>query len=189
MKKILNSLSYVLVIISFLLVFVALLMSMTISEGKPPSIFGYSTFIITTGSMEPEYPIKSILFTKQVDVNDLEVGDVITYYSNDPTIYNIPVTHRIVAVNIDTQGSVSFTTKGDTNLTCDEYLVYEEDIIGKVIGSNKFFGKMISLLSNKLVFFTVIILPLFLVFVFSIKDIIKTVKHAKEVEPVEEQDI
>lgn len=188
MKKLFSSLSYVLIIISFILVFVALLFSMTISEGKTPSIFGYSSLIITSGSMEPEYPVKSIVIVKRTDAEDLRVGEVITFYSNDPSILNIPVTHRISEIkNID--GNISFVTKGDANQVCDEYEVFEDDIIGKVVGSNDYFGRLISYFSNRWIFLSLIILPLFLVCIFSVKDIIKTVKNPEEVELVEEQDI
>ncbi len=189
MKKLFSSLSYVLVVVSFILVFVAMMLSMTISEGKVPSIFGYSALIVSSGSMEPKYPVKSVVISKQVSIEDLRVGDVITFYSNDPDIYNTPVTHRINEIKTDSDGDISLITKGDANLICDKYLVFEEDVIGKVIGCNNFFGRFIQLISNRWIFFSIIILPLFLVCVFSVKDIFKTVKHSKEVELVEEQDI
>lgn len=189
MKKLFSSLSYVLVIISFILVFVSLLLTMTVAKGKASSIFGYSVLLISSESMEPEYPVKTMVLTKQMNINDLKVGNVITFYSKDPEIYNIPVTHRINEVKTNQQGAIYLVTKGDSNIICDKYFVYEEDIIGVVVGSNKLFGQFVSLLSNKWVFFSVIILPLFLVFILSIKDIIKAIKKPKEDDLVEEQDI
>lgn len=188
MKKIFSSVSYVLVIVSFVLVLLAMLLSMTISEGKTPSILGYSALIVSSGSMDPVYPVNTIVITKNIEIEDCKVGDVITFYSNDPVVYNVPITHRINEIRTDDNGKISLITKGDANYICDDYPVFEEDIIGKVVGNSKIFGKLILLISNKWVYFTFIILPLFLVCVISFRDIINAVKHSEEVDLVEEQD-
>jgi len=188
MKKIFSILSYILVVISFVLVFVGLLFSMTLSEGKAPSVFGYSILVVSSGSMTPDYPINTVVFTKEIDIEDCRVGDVITFYSDNPEIYNLPVTHRINEIKPDDNGNLSVITKGDANYVCDEYPVYQDNIIGKVIMSSNFLGKLFLLLSNKFVFLFLIIIPLFLVCFFSIKDIVKTIKNPEEVGLVEEQD-
>ncbi len=44
-----------------------------------PSWLGFDRYVITGGSMEPTIAKGSVVFEKPVGVEDLEVGDVITY--------------------------------------------------------------------------------------------------------------
>ena len=73
--------------------------------------FGYQSFVIYSGSMEPTVKVGSLLLTRPVDVEDLRVGDVITYRSpgNHTTL-----THRIVSIRQE-DGDWVFQTKGDAN--------------------------------------------------------------------------
>ena len=54
--------------------------------------------MIVSGSMEPAIPTGSVVYDEVVPVEDLEVGDVITFVP--PPEYGIaePVTHRIVEI-------------------------------------------------------------------------------------------
>lgn len=57
-----------------------------------PKLMGYEEMAVLTGSMEPKYPVGTLIFVKEADPNTLEVGDVITYHLDSNTV----VTHRIV---------------------------------------------------------------------------------------------
>lgn len=43
------------------------------------SIFGYRLFAVATGSMVPDYNINDVLAIKEVNHNEIKVGDDITY--------------------------------------------------------------------------------------------------------------
>ena len=43
-----------------------------------PKVMGYEEMAVLTGSMEPNYPVGSLIFVKEVDPENLKVGDVIT---------------------------------------------------------------------------------------------------------------
>jgi len=75
------------------------------------NLLGYENFVIYSGSMEPTVKVGSLLLTRPVDVEDLRVGDVITYRSpgNHTTL-----THRIVSIRQE-DGDWVFQTKGDAN--------------------------------------------------------------------------
>jgi signal peptidase len=79
------------------------------------NLLGYSSFVIYSGSMEPTAKVGSLLLTRPVDVEDLQVGDVITYRSpgNHTTL-----THRIVSIRQE-DGEQVFQTKGDASLEPD----------------------------------------------------------------------
>jgi signal peptidase len=79
------------------------------------NLLGYSSYVIYSGSMEPTVKVGSMLVTRPVDVEDLQVGDVITYRSpgNHTTL-----THRIVSIRQE-DGQWVFKTKGDASLEPD----------------------------------------------------------------------
>lgn len=160
-----------------------LLKVITTKQGEAPSIFGYSLFRVVTGSMEPQIPVDSLILVKREEASNLQVGDVISFYSRDPSLLGEVNTHRIVEIH-ENEGSLSFTTKGDANNIVDRYDTMEEDLLGKVVFSSASIGKFVRLLSNPLVFFPFIILPLAILI---IKNIIDSVKTAKALVREEEE--
>ena len=95
-------------------------------------LFGFQMFTVTSGSMEPNYPVGALIYTSPVDAATIKEGDVITFMNNETTI----VTHRVVEVveETGTNGKVlRFRTKGDVNNTSDGKLVHYKNVIGKPI--------------------------------------------------------
>jgi signal peptidase len=79
------------------------------------NLLGYDSYVIYSGSMDPTVKVGSLLLTRPADVEDLQVGDVITYRSpgNHTTL-----THRIVSMR-QQDGQWVFKTKGDASLDPD----------------------------------------------------------------------
>ena len=69
-----------------------------------------------------------LIFVKKVDPKTLEVGDIITYISNDKE--GSIITHRIVSIYEDG----SFETKGDYSPGYDRDPVKYEQVVGKYTG-------------------------------------------------------
>ena len=134
------------------------------NQGEVPSVLGYSVLRLQTGSMEPEYKTGSIIITKKVDVNDLEKGDVISFYSTSLDISDRVNTHRIVDIIYDQSGSREFVTKGDANELQDENPVLSSRVIGKVIFDlGVVSGSVLGMLQNPKVIFFLIIVPLIII--------------------------
>lgn len=91
-------------------------------------VFEIQMFTVLSGSMEPEYPTGSLIFVREAEASELEVGDVITFKLGE----NTTATHRIVEVIDDTDGSdeIMFRTKGDANDIEDASPVAGTRIIG-----------------------------------------------------------
>lgn len=79
------------------------------------SLFGFSRYVITGPSMTGTYDKGSVVLEKPVPVEDLEVGDVITYRPPAGSGVDWLVTHRIVGIQPAQGGGLLFTTKGDHN--------------------------------------------------------------------------
>jgi signal peptidase len=101
--------------------------------GRVPSVFGYSVMNIVSGSMEDEIPKGSYILIKSVDPEEIRLGDVICFYSSDPSIKGYPNTHRVVGDPIVTDSGIEFVTKGDANLIEDKYNAKGEDLIGRFV--------------------------------------------------------
>lgn len=88
-----------------------------------PIILGYRPVVVLTGSMEPTFPVGSIVYYHKCNFEDLQVGDAITFKAEDSL-----VTHRITTVNGISRNVI---TKGDNNETEDPTPVEENEIVGK----------------------------------------------------------
>ena len=90
---------------------------------------GFRTFTVMSGSMEPDYPVGSLLYVQPVDYRNLKVGDVISFVANDDKVV---VTHRIAEIVPDENDAsvLRFRTKGDANESPDANLVHYKNVIG-----------------------------------------------------------
>jgi signal peptidase len=81
-----------------------------------PAALGYERYVIEGGSMGASVPRGSIAYERSVPVDELEVGDVITY-----THEGARVTHRIVSIARGRDRRRLFRTRGDANATSDPW--------------------------------------------------------------------
>ncbi len=86
-----------------------------------PAALGFQRYVIVSGSMTGTYDKGSIVFDETVPVEDLKVGDVITYEPPAGTFSQDLVTHRIASIGTDEQGRRTFRTKGDANPSADPW--------------------------------------------------------------------
>jgi signal peptidase I len=85
-----------------------------------PSLLGFQRYVITGGSMAGSYDPGSIVYERTVPVDELQVGDVITYDPPAKASIDGLVTHRIVAIDRDGREPL-FRTKGDANRVADPW--------------------------------------------------------------------
>lgn len=85
-----------------------------------PAVFGLERYVITGDSMQGSYDRGSILYSEVVPVEDLRVGDVITYEPPPSARWDGVVTHRIISLQ-DRDGTQVLRTKGDANDSPDPW--------------------------------------------------------------------
>lgn len=130
-----------------------------------PSILGIRVFSVQTDSMYPEMSAGDMIFGKAVnDASDLEVGDIITYWTviNGERALN---THRITEI-YDGGTYLLFQTKGDNNSVEDALTVHESEIVGEYIFKIEGLGKAFDYLQTSTGFLLVVVLPVFIFFIF-----------------------
>lgn len=84
------------------------------------NVFGYTYFVVATGSMSGTIEVDDIIFVKIT--KNVKNNDIITFKNKDGDI----ITHRLIQKKGD-----KFITKGDVNNVVDEAIT-EKQIIGKV---------------------------------------------------------
>lgn len=90
------------------------------------NILGYRSYMVVTGSMEPNYNIGDLIIIKDTPVEDLKIGDVINFVSHNG---KDTITHRITEI-VEENGKKLYKTKGDNNNTEDKELVQTNQIKG-----------------------------------------------------------
>lgn len=86
-----------------------------------PAALGFERYVIVSGSMSGTYDKGSIVFDETVPVEELKVGDVITYEPPAGSFSQDLVTHRIAWIGTDASGARTFRTKGDANPGADPW--------------------------------------------------------------------
>ena len=97
-------------------------------------IFGIRAFTVLSGSMEPEYPVGSLIYVKETEPERIREGDVITFVLNEDLVV---ATHRVISVDTENQ---RFYTKGDANAAADGAPVHYKNLIGKPVFTIPYLG-------------------------------------------------
>ncbi len=87
-------------------------------------LIGFRVFNVISGSMEPFYSVGDLIYVKEVNPYDIEVGTPITFVLNEDLVV---ATHRVIKVDAENQ---HFYTKGDANDTADSAPVHFNNVIG-----------------------------------------------------------
>lgn len=140
-------------------------------------IFGVQIYSVLSGSMEPTYKVGSLIYVKEVDVDELKEKDPITFQLTDSTI----ATHRIVDIQEDENGNRLFQTKGDANDKVDERLVKESEIIGKPFFTIPYLGYVAHFMQTKHGMFITIGIAIVLIIVVMAIDMLVDDKKKKEI--------
>lgn len=107
-------------------------------------IIGFDTYVVISGSMEPAHKTGSLIYARDTDPLELEVGDVITFQS--PGTETI-VTHRVIEIQGEGYDK-QFITKGDANAEADMKPVPVSNVTGKVAFSIPFLGYVANYIQN-----------------------------------------
>ena len=129
---------------------------------------------------------------------DLQDGDVLTFKYNEYD-RQVTVTHRIVNILYrESDGGYTITLKGDNGPVSENSLADEQVIdtlsptsynyvVGKVVGSNRFLGWLVTTLQKPLGLIIIIILPCAIIIVYEIVRIITMLGEDKKKKQAEIQ--
>lgn len=109
-----------------------------------PKLFGLTLYGVETASMEPEYPVGSVLYVKEVEASEVEVGDAITYSLGTDT--ELVMTHRVIEKN---EADQTFITKGDANEAEDAEPISFSRLLGKPVFCMPYIAAVSELINSK----------------------------------------
>jgi signal peptidase I len=148
------------------------------------TVFGVSTLSVQSDSMEPTFKVGDLIFVKSnFEVEEIEVGDVITYrlmVNTDDGQVMIFNSHRVIQI-IDVNGVLRFYTQGD-KYAPDPFPVVQNDIVGvwtggRLAGFGTFADSFIGFIKSSLGFFLFIVVPCFVFLVYEIFRFVKVMSE------------
>lgn len=137
------------------------------SAQGPRSFAGFTAQTVLTSSTESVIPKGSLVISRYTDPNTLQIGDDITFMTNETTT----VTHRIIGITekYGDTGQRAFQTQGVMNASPDSQLVPAANVVGKVVFHSLTAGKIAAFLESYW--------PLLLFFIIVIAVLIRVLKH------------
>lgn len=163
LNKAAKLLSYaVIVVLIFLGIFFAYyFVSLKAYEKNPTTnIPRFGLYTIISPSMEPQIKVYDVVVDLNVfNEDNIKKGDVITFISNSNVSKGLTVTHRVVDIITNADGSKAYITKGDNNLKADQATVKYSDVLGKVLFKIPQLGRVQFLIADKFGWILVILLP------------------------------
>ncbi len=145
------------------------------NPNKVPSIFGVRLMSVLSGSMRPALQPGDMIISREVDSEDIQVGEIVTFKVNNSTI----VTHRVVEV-VEKNNKNFFRTKGDANNVEDNNLVSSQDLLGVFLFNIPKGGYIANFIRTPKGFGIVILLPISLLLLGEIKSILSEINDKKD---------
>ena len=102
-------------------------------NGEVPKLFGRSVVKVISPSMGEEIPVGSYVIIKEIKPEDVKEGDIICFYSDDPSIKGYPNLHRVIQAPIQVGDKYEYVTKGDGNSHPDSVTAKSDKLIGKYV--------------------------------------------------------
>jgi signal peptidase len=127
---------------------------------------GHRLESVRSGSMEPTYPVGSLLLVAPVDPSAVRVGAPLSFVVPDE---GVTETHRVVQVVEDANG-LSFRTRGDANRVDDPAPVPASAVRGTVQWSIPFLGELMLWLAWPRGFVVLVVVPLVALVLFEVAD-------------------
>ena len=162
-KLVFKILYQILIVLCFILILIIVLQKVTNSNG---SIAGYRIFRVQTGSMIPKYLIGDVILVKQKDVDQIKVGDDVTYLGASGSVKGMIITHRVIKID-EVDGKKEIHTQGIAN-NLEDPVVSGSQINGVVQFKMPILTLICTLLNNKYIFYFGAVLPLTLYIFFRV---------------------
>ncbi len=165
-----------LVFLLFVFYFIDIIYNIYSGEDKPPL---FEAYIIVSPSMVPTINVQDGIIVARKNPKDLKQGDIISYLATDSYYSGKIITHRIIGIVEDSDGSLLFRTKGDNNNVADGILVSEDNVYGKVLFRIPMLGRIRQFLTTYFGWILCIALPLLYLIMTEIFRVRKLIKQKK----------
>jgi signal peptidase len=142
-----------------------------------PRLMGWQAQVVLSGSMEPAMPTGSVAFVQPIEPEQLDVGDIISFYHPEET--SRVVTHRLTEI-VRQDGNLVFQTRGDANDAADPWLVPAADVIGTARFSVPYTGYVTQRLRSPLGFALLVGIPAAVIVLGELRNIVRQLRRPRE---------
>ncbi len=162
-QKVFSIIKIIWKIIEKILMIIIILISLIIVtqriSNNEKAFLGFRIFRVLTGSMIPKYQIGDVILVKEKQLDQITVGDDVTYTGTIGAMKGKMVTHQVI--NIETiDGQKAFHTKGIANNKEDPAVVYGGQINGVVQSKMYILTAICKGVTNRYILYFCMIVPL-----------------------------
>ncbi len=120
----------------------------------------FSIYTIASGSMTPTLNVYDVIINSKVnDINDVKIGDVVTFVSTWQVNSGMIVTHRVVGLKELDNKEICLITRGDYNTGEDQSCVRKENLIGVTKAVIPGLGRVQAFLASRAGWLLIIVVP------------------------------
>lgn len=143
-----------------------------------------SIYTIVSPSMEPTIMVYDVIVNTRIKSdNDLNQGDIITFYSDSIDTGGYTVTHR-VHKKYKYGDTTYYETKGDNNTSQDVGRITFGNIVGKFLFKIPSLGKVQFFVSSKLGWVLIILLPASIIIMSDVLKLVKAYEIKRELSKI-----
>ena len=159
-KKISGIIGTILIVV---LIAVVIVMFDARMSGEAPSIFGYQIYRVSSESMEPELMVGDVILAKEVDPQEIQKGDIVTYKGEKGTFDGMLITHKVIEDPEYVNGEYVFQTAGIYEGALPDPEWGEDQLLGRYVKKLPFIDKIYNFFVTPygLIAFILVIMVLF----------------------------
>ena len=179
--KLLLKIAYQILIIMCVLLIAVIVLQKVTANNK--SIGGYRIFRVITGSMSPEYDVGEVVISKEVDPEDIKVGDDIVYQGLYGEYNGKIIMHKVIGIDKDENNELTFHAKGLHEGSIEDPLIKPSQIYGEVKFKSGILTSLYYLATSiysSFVIITILVLNVFITFRVTDKHKVRQIEEYEE---------
>lgn len=152
--------------------------SMVFNRDGTASVFGAQAYVVQSDSMTPEFAAGDVIFSEEVNPEELVAGDIITFISRDSASYGQTITHCIREVTTY-NGELAFITYGIATGVDDGTPAVASDVLGRYTFRIAGLGSFFEFLKSVPGYIVCILLPFLVIIGLQVANIVSAVRAAR----------
>ena len=152
--------------------------SMVFNRDGTASVFGVQAYVVQSDSMTPEFAAGDVIFSEEVNPEELVAGDIITFISRDSASYGQTITHCIREVTTY-NGELAFITYGIATGVDDGTPAVASDVLGRYTFRIAGLGSFFEFLKSVPGYIVCILLPFLVIIGLQVANIVSAVRAAR----------
>lgn len=152
--------------------------SMVFNRDGTASVFGAQAYVVQSDSMAPEFAAGDVIFSEEVNPEELVAGDIITFISRDSASYGQTITHCIRKVTTH-NGELAFITYGIATGVDDGTPAVASDVLGRYTFRIAGLGSFFEFLKSVPGYIVCILLPFLVIIGLQVANIVSAVRAAR----------